>query len=246
MRARHRHFNPRDAGALVALDSRYGFSLSDGALVESWNDRTSNNNHAVQSTSSLRPSYETNELNGQPVISFNSKRLDCVPLSTAVTSNALTCISISNRKTGGTVAHGYGRVFSVWTSVFGADFNNIPSITTIRGSGVGGFAAGSWSVYRANANVALISGSYDTHYIQSFTLDGSTVKARTNTSTEVTGTTSATSLNAQNLWIGGNNAADSYLLGNIGMVTIIRSVVSDAFRKRLEHAAAFSFKLDCN
>jgi hypothetical protein len=254
MRARHRHFNPRDCDALVALDSRYGFTVADGSAVDPWDDRSRNNNDASTTTAADRPTYETNELNGRPVVKFNSNDiLLSSPLSTSITSNALTCLSVSNKTGDGTSgsagnANNFSRIFSVnGAASSGRDYNNTDSFATFVGAGFGGFTAGSYIVYRNSVQVTSISGSYNTPYIHSFTIDGTSVKARLNNSAQTTGTTSATALNATRLNIGYSPLApDSFLNGDVAMVTIIRSVVSDALRKRLEHAAAFSFKISCN
>jgi len=45
-------------------------TLNDGDPVSSWPDSSGNNNNATNA-GSIRPTYETNELNGKPVISFD-------------------------------------------------------------------------------------------------------------------------------------------------------------------------------
>jgi hypothetical protein len=71
MRARQRHLNPGNAGASGAYDARFGFSVSSGTAISTWEDRTVNNNDASQATSANQPTYQTNQLNGQPAISFD-------------------------------------------------------------------------------------------------------------------------------------------------------------------------------
>lgn len=45
--------------------------LSDADPVSSWNDASGNAIHATQSTGGLKPTYQTNELNGLPVVRFD-------------------------------------------------------------------------------------------------------------------------------------------------------------------------------
>ncbi|MFO7258263.1 MAG: T9SS type A sorting domain-containing protein [Bacteroidota bacterium] len=45
---------------------------SDGNDVRQWNDRSGNNKHAVEVNAGNRPNYETNALNGFPVLRFNA------------------------------------------------------------------------------------------------------------------------------------------------------------------------------
>jgi hypothetical protein len=244
MRARHRHFNPRDAEALVALDSRYGFTLSDGDPVSTWEDRTNNNNDATQ-TSTARPTYETRELGGQPVITFDGSndQMSVATLSTAITSNALTLLTVSNKFAAGTSANEFSRVISLSNGA-AQDFNNTNSLLIDQTQG----NTGDLQVFRNSASVTINAGDYAATYIYSTVLDGTAVTSRSNSTGTQTGATSATPLNANRLTIGGVPFAsnDSRMNGNIPMVTIIRAVVTNALRKRLEHAAAFSFKIACN
>lgn len=50
-------------------------ACTNGDTVYQWNDQSGNGNHAVQTTSGDRPTYNTNKVNGLPSISFNSKHL---------------------------------------------------------------------------------------------------------------------------------------------------------------------------
>ena len=56
--------------------------LSDGDLVATWEDSSSNNNDATQSTGGLKPVYKTNQVNGKAVVRFdNSDDAMATPLS---------------------------------------------------------------------------------------------------------------------------------------------------------------------
>lgn len=56
-------------GLLVWLDASY-LELNDGESVEKWEDRSGNNNHAIQEDSDRMPSYKENALNENAVINF--------------------------------------------------------------------------------------------------------------------------------------------------------------------------------
>ncbi|MBU6183308.1 MAG: hypothetical protein KGR46_10930 [Verrucomicrobia bacterium] len=71
MRARHRHFNPKDAGAGMALDSRF-MTGTNGSGVSSWSNRANSSNNAAQSTVAEQPIYETGSLNGNPGVKFDN------------------------------------------------------------------------------------------------------------------------------------------------------------------------------
>jgi hypothetical protein len=55
-------------GLWVKADAITG--LADGAAVSSWTDQSGNARHMAQATGSKQPTYETNELNGLPVVRF--------------------------------------------------------------------------------------------------------------------------------------------------------------------------------
>lgn len=50
--------------------------LSDGQDVSSWTDFSGNSNHASQSNSSKRPTFNTNQVNGKPSVNFESTNRD--------------------------------------------------------------------------------------------------------------------------------------------------------------------------
>lgn len=65
-------FDPRRLGSLaIWLDASQLFGVADGAEVATWNDLSGNGNDATQSTSSKRPTYQTNILNGRPALQFD-------------------------------------------------------------------------------------------------------------------------------------------------------------------------------
>ncbi len=70
MRARQRHFNAKDIGASGVYDSRYISGLSNNDVLGTWSSRTGTNN-ATQSTEASKPTYKTNQLNGNPVVEFD-------------------------------------------------------------------------------------------------------------------------------------------------------------------------------
>jgi hypothetical protein len=46
-------------------------ALADGAAVSSWTDSSGRGRHATQATGTLQPTFQTNELNGKPVVRFD-------------------------------------------------------------------------------------------------------------------------------------------------------------------------------
>lgn len=58
-------------GLLLWLDAGRITGLNDGDSVSQWNDVSGNANHWSQATVSKQPTYETNELNGGPIVRFD-------------------------------------------------------------------------------------------------------------------------------------------------------------------------------
>jgi hypothetical protein len=236
MRARHRHFNPAHAGAAVVLDGRYGFAISDGAAVETWEDRSANNNDATQATSASRPIYKTGIRGGQPIVRFSGGRH--VGGSNTITNNLITTVAtfIMN-----TASQSYARV--VTTSKNGnADSNSgaIP-IPILRNNG--GSNVSSW---RSSARANISTASVDTWHHFCSTFDGTNCVNRLNE------TTSATSASTGNFDINQYRLGFAFqgnvsnLDGDIGSVSIFNAALSSSLRKRVQFASAFSFKLSCN
>lgn len=44
---------------------------TDGVAVQQWSDQSGSGNHVVQGTAALRPTLQTNEVNGRPLLQFN-------------------------------------------------------------------------------------------------------------------------------------------------------------------------------
>lgn len=66
-------FQPTDVGGCVLwvkADAITG--LSDGDPVGTWADQSGNGNDLVQATAAKKPTYETNECNGEPIVRFDS------------------------------------------------------------------------------------------------------------------------------------------------------------------------------
>ncbi len=71
MHRRARHFNARDAGAPLVLDSRFITGLTDGDPVSTWSDRSGNGHDATQATSGSKPTFLTAQQGGCPAVDFD-------------------------------------------------------------------------------------------------------------------------------------------------------------------------------
>lgn len=68
------------AGCIDWLDASQIVGLSNGDPVPTWTDESGNGNDAVQATGAKQPSYQTNQLNGHPIVRFDSAR--CMGITT--------------------------------------------------------------------------------------------------------------------------------------------------------------------
>jgi DMSO/TMAO reductase YedYZ molybdopterin-dependent catalytic subunit len=64
------------SGLRLWLDASKITGLADGAAVTSWSDSSGLGNDAVQATGTKQPSYQTNEVNGLPVVQFDGNSDD--------------------------------------------------------------------------------------------------------------------------------------------------------------------------
>jgi hypothetical protein len=238
MRGRQRHLNPRDAGASLALDSRFIVGISDGAAITAVSDRAGN---TATVTSGSGVTYETGSINGEPAIQFAPAGGFKFRAPVSVTSNALTILAVSAKtENAAGVDDDFSRAWGL-SNGGGDDYNNTNGVTAYY------TGAPSLNVYRNSADIASRSIAYAVPHISAFRLSGTSVTWSLNGSATA-GTTSATALNADEIGIGGqlSSATNSRLNGFIAQVILIPLAVADALRKRLEHAAALSFKIPCN
>jgi hypothetical protein len=231
MRARQRHFNPRDAGAVAAYDARFISGLSDGDNVSTWASRTGTNN-ATQSTVGNQPNYETNEIGGQPVVNFTPANSDRLDINITI-PNSVTMVAVHRRNTTAIHTINFGTSNNTPNDAYAfwwfAD-NVIYTKWVIANSTFYTF-----SPAQTNTGSIIISSTKNGTTSSQIYLNGSTFRAA------ITPTTSSGSFTR----LGGTQGT-TYNNGAMGSACLIDAFVSDGLRKRLEHAAAFSFKIACN
>jgi hypothetical protein len=244
MHRRARHLNPGSAGAVMALDSRFITGLSDGDPVSTWSDRSASANNVTQS-GTARPTFETNEQGGQPVLLFDGtddflNGGDILDMGT----NSLTMIVVAKRTSGVN--------------------------TTLAGKSRAGPGSGRYSLLRESNNMIAVYDSGGGVFVPSIA-DTSTA-ARINTleiqrsvavriifngtqqvSSTITGTDTNNLNSTDSFFVGAYQGSGGstpplggyYWNGTIAQVLIMFQV-NTPLRRRLEHAAAYSFKLSCN
>jgi hypothetical protein len=237
MRARHRHFNPRDAGANVVYDARYISGVSIGGEVSTWPDRSRNAYDATQTTSANRPTLE----DGPAVRTNGSSHFMVIATGPTINTNAGHCVLVVIKQIGFGNSQ-YPNILNVKTNEtnnWAASFSSNSSYDWILSGSASSFARLRWDV-SSNTNKQIVALQYN----------GSGAATAGNTSLKVDGDTkSLTSAgNFGGLTHEARIGRDNNFYGNndYHQIALLNFDVANPLRKRLEHAAAYSFKISCN
>jgi hypothetical protein len=215
-------FSPSDISGLVLwLDADAIEGLNDGDPVTTWEDQSGQGHDFAQPTASAKPTYQTNELNGKPIVRFDGtddflRRTDndvgafgTDPFSIFIviqTTDSTARILLKENEAGGgdgLYIYGDGNDYLYWNGTtgiaIGASDSSFHLIAVTRsGTGAGGLVP----YYDAAAQTA---GT------ESRTLSGTTT-----------------------LYIGTTNDDPVYLAGDIAEIIIYDSALSQANRESVE------------
>ena len=249
MTRRARHLNARHAGAGLVLDARRLTGLNDGDAVSTWADVSGNGWNAT-GTSTARPLYKTAIQGGQPVLRFDG-------------SNDYMSISSVGAKDYSKNVEQFCIISIAKQSISGADANNnLIYFSNVTGSARAGIflkltSDGSYSVAR-RLDADSFSASASAGVCSSFSVVRSTIlfssgshKAAKNSietsSTALSGSSSSSNSTSFEISIGSSSSgASSRLNGDIGAIYAFNSTLASSLVRRLEHSAAFSFKIQCS
>lgn len=226
MRARHRHIKSKSLGATVCLDARY-VSASNGDSVQTWSDQSGNARNATQATSASRPTFVASASGGQPALNFNSQVMTFA--STVPSTRPVSVIAVQ------------------WKNATGA---RIASLSN-DGNGDGTYAAVDWSdgtIYAEGRSIR--GGSFGSANFTTATLfstitnslDEVFVNGTQRTRTQIATTGDNADFSALGRTYGITNQSN----GRLAYVIAIASALTASQRKRIEHSAAFSWKISCN
>jgi hypothetical protein len=247
MRARHRHFNPRDAGANLVYDSRRVTGLSDNDPVDTWPDISRNAYDATQ-TSTARPLYRTANQGGNPALRFDGVNdwME-IPVGPAVSTTAGHEVQVVIKQISFVSAPVYPTIVDFKSNVtqnWYVFYSNENAYKWICFGGQNTWTRLRWD-NAANTNCNIINVNYngsgagtDANFKLFFNGTDRTLGA----SGAFAGNSSTGSMAVEALGLGYPtwNNADYY------QIALINSASSDSLRKRLNHHAAFSFKISCN
>ena len=244
MHRRARHFNAKDVGASGVYDTRFISGLSNNDTVSTWSSRTGTNN-ATQSVLANRPIYITNRLNGNPVVQFDGSN-DYLTFSRFDASQAWT-IAVVYRNVGTATYQG---VILVRQSSTNYDrLSLLINNTTDYGPvGVGSNAPAGWgkggSVREGQWRIVFgewIGGGYDgSTYYRAYDDGAQLTLANMNVGGINANLTSSIGCSTSDV------AYTNFWNGFMGSVSFGFTTLSESLRKRVTHAAAFSFKIACS
>lgn len=246
MHRRARHLNARHAGAGLVLDARRLTGLNDGDAVSTWNDVSGNGRDATQSTSGKKPTYNTNSVGGSSSLSFDGG--DGLATSAFNSSPAHVSISVFSLSAGSGFVWeqgtGYLNNGDTWLlanniyNIYARGSGEFPTQTSgknVSGQSLSWAAAGVWNVVRSSCE-----GTVADHVAFK---NGSQMNLVTGSANQNPGT----STYSLTLNVGArNNASSAFITGKISYIARLFTNPSNSLRKRLEHSAAFSFKIQCS
>lgn len=244
MHRRARHLNHGSAGAVLALDSRFITGLSDGDPVSTWTDRSASANNATQ-TGTARPTFETAEQGGQPVLRFDGTN-DFLVCNSYASLSASTIIGAG--KSNITTGNDRNMFYFGNANVFSPNFNWV---------GIGkNYSSAKWisgNYNNPNDGSVVSSAAFTTNaaVASGITNDSGTNRLFVNGDAEGTKASVTININTSARPTIGRRGAESsadvwFWNGDIYCVNLIPSAVSSSLRRRLEHAVAFSFKISCS
>ena len=241
MRARHRHFNPRDAGANLVYDSRRISGLSNNDPVSTWND-ISKNAYDATGTSTARPLYITQVQGGNPALRFDGSNDQLsIPSGPSLSTTAGFNVQVVIKQTAFNTQYPNILDFKTnetnnWTFAFS---NQSPYQWILMGS-AGNFARLRWNT-TANTNTNILNVRYNgsgSSTAANWNLIFNGLSQTLTSASSFAPNSSDASIGAEqnNSW----NNADYY------HISLINAEAHESLRKRLNHAAAYSFKIACS
>lgn len=236
MRARHRHFNPKDAGASGVYDARFISGIANNAAVGTWNSRTGTNT-ATQATSANQPIYRTDQLNGNPVLQFDGTN-DFLRFDKRDASAAWAlCVAkrtSTNIYQNLILVQNIAQTIHTFLMVVHNDTNYGPVLVGNGGGGSSLMAKGSTlrnDQWRSLYGVWLGGGSSGASFYNAWD-DGVSITLTNSGIVGASNQTSSLIASSPNGWG-----------GQIAQIVFGLSSSTDPRRKRASHAAAYSFKL---
>lgn len=237
MLAAHRVLHPPASDAPVAgmlawyAADRITSPPASGSALASWNDLSGNGYTASQGTGSQRPTYETNVLNGKPVVRFAQSSTQFLATSALSLGPDYTLFAVADSSGGSLPEVFIGADVTGGTRIWQFRFNT---------GDVEAIAFSSGGAFTATQTATLASFNYLT-----MRTDASTVQAFVNgTGGASTGISGTLNSGSQNVVLGDRNTVGgSGLTGDIAEVLIYNTALSTTDRQTVESYLASKWGL---
>lgn len=223
MHRRARHLNTRHAGASLVLDARRVTGLSDGDPVSTWSDVSGNSRHGTNSLTA-RPTYKTKIQGGQPVIRFDGSN-DYLNVASPFTfaPTAFSLMVYKRLTAGHLMSPLCGSTNQTGYPIFEYS-NNTLYVTSTTATALSGGIGAAWRVSETSAG------------------PGTALAVRMNGAAITLGGHGYPS-SPNNMTVIGARLPSEFSNGDIAVITIIRSALTEPLKRRLAHSAAFAFKV---
>ena len=243
MRARHRHFYPKTAGADLVLDARY-INQANNTAVSTWADQSGNGYDASQATGAYQPTFLTAQQGGNPVVRFSGGQ----GLEATIGNRNVYSFSLLHIKTSGSGEIRFAGVNVTATKVstlFGlltlgdSLGQNVGNTNNFLGLVKEGVAWGTQTGNYANDVWTHALATHDSSVMRLYVNGGTSTIASNSQSPS-----SGTRITLAAVFSTGDAPGGADM--DIASVRNFASVISEPLRKRCDHAAAFSFKIACS
>lgn len=237
-------FSPTDIdGIQLWLDASQITGLTDGDTVATWSDESGESNDATQSTSSYQPTYQTNELNGEPIVRFDGTD-DYLDLGTQINNLSNYTVFIVHKM----ISTSGDQVLLGSTDSAGNNKNSMfffgyhPSLWGGFGDGVGATVS-SYNSISASTNSIIATQKYTTgnSYVNGYK-DG-VESARTvilSNATSILTTTYSVAVGRYGGYAG------YYANADIAEIIVYDTALSDTDREKVEEYLADKYDIDLN
>lgn len=212
----------------VGVYSDLGVTLATNAgTCEQWNDQSGNGNNATQTTSGARPTYNTNVLNGKPVLTFGGAATMQLPSYWFAGGHTVFIVWQQTTLVNYTVAVGGGTSNNI---EYGTD-NSSPANLSVSKTGAATYASNVTMAANAWKIVCWKSGGRDTSSTKAAGMYNASVRSNGVVGKGIAGTSTA---NGTASYIGASKGTGAFLKGQIAEVIIYNSVLSHAEVQQIE------------
>ena len=241
MHRRARHLKPSSFASTIAYDSRY-ITDSDGTAIETWTDKSGNSRDFTQSTSSKKPIFKTAIQGGCGILRFDGTDDSMSTSSYSVSSvvSSVIVLKVGSILTGSIIferssnPNANNGAYSLNTS------DNLSWDWFVKTSGAStGYVASSFTT--RNQTFSVLALSYNNSDSTFFVNQNGNVLTKINLFTDY----AIDTVNAPS-FLASRNDSSLFIPMDIGILNTINSDIGDPMRKRLNHHAAFSFKIACS